>query len=131
MTDDKKGPLNALLRDALVGNSFPMIIDADKVADILGCSREHVNTLADAGKLPAVKYGRHWRFVTAQVIYHMMADAERNMCDADALVSARDPALPAADPEPKPDLQSSGSTLVIEPSALPKRRGRPCKPVPD
>lgn len=40
-------------------------LTADQVAEALGCEAEHVNTLAAAKKLPAVKFGRSWRFPIA------------------------------------------------------------------
>lgn len=41
------------------------VLTAEQVADALGCEAEHVNALAAAKKLPAVKFGRSWRFPIA------------------------------------------------------------------
>jgi excisionase family DNA binding protein len=46
----------------------PEMIDAltpEAVAEALGCEVQHVNELAAAQKLPAVKFGRSWRFPVA------------------------------------------------------------------
>ncbi|MGE0769860.1 MAG: helix-turn-helix domain-containing protein [Hyphomicrobiaceae bacterium] len=47
-----------------------MILDAltaEQVAEALGCTPEHVNELASAHKIPAVKFGRSWRYPAAAV----------------------------------------------------------------
>lgn len=42
------------------------ILTSEELATLLGCEAQHVNTLAAHHQLPAIRYGRSWRFpVTA------------------------------------------------------------------
>lgn len=51
-----------LQRDDVAVNPPVHALSADDVAHLLGCEPQHVNALAAAHAIPAVKFGRSWRF---------------------------------------------------------------------
>lgn len=51
------------------------VLDIEQVADLLGFHPEYVRRMARAGKVPAVKIGRRWRFVRGQLIDWLKAGA--------------------------------------------------------
>jgi excisionase family DNA binding protein len=77
------------------------LLTAEQVAERLGCEVQTVNEKAAAHQLPAVKYGRSWRFPVEALNQHL---AEQ------ALEHVRQPrrharAVPAASPaSARPDL---------------------------
>jgi excisionase family DNA binding protein len=71
----------------------PEIIDATQCADMLGCEPEHAEELARCGDIPAVKIGRSWRFVRADLLAFL---AERARKEAEERRAKRAP-----QPEPQ------------------------------
>ncbi len=127
-------PLGDLLAASLSSSSLPPLIDAEQAAGMLGCSKEHLEELADRGKLPATKYGRGWIFVTAQLIHHVAQDCAKNVRAGEAAPRSERrvkrtpknnrPAQWASETEP-------GGSLPFEPRGPAKSRGRPRLSVPD
>lgn len=126
--------LSALLAASLASAALPPLINAEQAAGLLGCSKEHVEGMADRGELPATKYGRGWIFVTAQLVFHVSQDCVKNMCPGDDTPTVarrrtrRSVATTRSDAEPR---TIGGSRLTLEPSALKRGRGRPRRSVPD
>lgn len=54
-------------------------LTAEEVAELLGCTPEHVNTLASSRNLPAVKFGRSWRFPAAALERFLDEQATANL----------------------------------------------------
>lgn len=48
----------AELRPALTESTGPMLVDGDRMAELLGVSRPHVDRLRAAGTIPSVMIGR-------------------------------------------------------------------------
>lgn len=44
------------------------ILDETEVATLLACEPSTVQTMAREGELPAVKFGKHWRFPRAALL---------------------------------------------------------------
>ena len=44
------------------------ILDETEVAALLACEPSTVQTMAREGELPAVKFGKHWRFPRAALL---------------------------------------------------------------
>ncbi|WP_414706647.1 helix-turn-helix domain-containing protein [Ralstonia sp. UBA689] len=55
------------------------ILTAAQVADALGCDPDRVSALASSGHLPAVKYGRSWRFPAAALKQYLEQKALDNL----------------------------------------------------
>lgn len=55
------------------------ILTAAQVADALGCDPDRVSALASSGHLPAVKYGRSWRFPAAALKQYLEQRALDNL----------------------------------------------------
>lgn len=87
-------------------------IDAEACAVLLHCSVERVEDLAGSGELPAMKFGRGWIFVRADLLAYL---AER----------ARDE---AAERRSK---RNAPSTLVSVLAPAPKSRRRPHPVLPE
>ncbi|HZT04973.1 MAG TPA: helix-turn-helix domain-containing protein [Steroidobacteraceae bacterium] len=123
-----------LLTCSLSSAALPPLIDAEQAAKMLGCSKEHVEALADRGALPATKYGRGWIFVTAQLIHHVAQDCAKNVGTRDAAPrperrvkrTPKDNGPAQSAPETEP-----GGSLPLEPRGPAKSRGRPRLSVPD
>lgn len=47
---------------------MPRLLTSDDVAEMLQWTSEHVRRLARAGRMPAFKLGREWRFSEATVM---------------------------------------------------------------
>lgn len=58
-------PLFLRRRAADQAAPMPGILSAEEVATQLGCQPQQINALAAAHALPAVKFGRSWRFPAA------------------------------------------------------------------
>ena len=126
--------LSALLAASLAAAALPPLISAEQAAGLLGCSKEHVEGMADRGELPATKYGRGWIFVTAQLVFHVSHDCVKNMCPRDDTPTVarrskrRSVATIGSDAKPQ---AVPGARLGLEPTSSAKTRGRPRKTVPD
>jgi len=78
------------------------ILTVAEVAEALGCEPERVSVLASGGHLPAVKYGRSWKFPIAALNKFLADKAMENL-------NQYEPVSPGDIP-------------------IPGRRGRPRKP---
>lgn len=56
-------------------------LTAEQVAAALGCEPETLNELAARRKVPAVKYGRSWRFPAAAMNQHLFTQAMAHVQD--------------------------------------------------
>ena len=70
------------------------VLTPEQAAEALGCEPQHVNDLAVQRKLPAVKYGRSWRFPVAAMNQFL---AQRAL---DHIAGAAE--APSPTPMPKP-----------------------------
>jgi excisionase family DNA binding protein len=61
-------------------------IDADQCAELLLCTSQQVEELARGGDLPALKIGRRWLFVRADLLSYL---AEKGRADAQERRSQR------------------------------------------
>ncbi len=57
----------------------PEILDVSQVADLLRVSTQTVYNQVKAGKLPAVKIGREWRFVRSALIQALTKQADSSL----------------------------------------------------
>lgn len=64
------------------------ILTTEQAAEALGCEPQHVNELASQRKLPAIKFGRSWRFPVAAMNQFLAQRALEHIAEA---VSARAP----------------------------------------
>lgn len=122
--------IEQVLAASVAASGLEPVIDAQRCAQLLKCSKEHVEALADRGMLPATKFGRGWVFVTAQLLSHV---AQR--CAANLAADAR--RTPVAVPtEAEVSAQAAGAAkghaaFDRVPVLAPRRgRGRPRLPVP-
>ena len=60
--------MQSLIRGTMSLEDYPQIMNVEEVADLLRVSSQTVYNLARAGKLPAVKVGREWRFDREKVL---------------------------------------------------------------
>ena len=134
MENSSYEPFAVLLAGSLSSAALPPLIDAEQAAKMLGCSKEHVEELADRGKLPATKYGRGWVFVTAQLLHHVVEDCAKNMCPRNgaprAARQAENKSVDAKRSGEEP-LSAAGASLPLQPRGPAKKRGRPRHGVPD
>lgn len=72
------------------------VLTPEQAAEALGCEPQHVNELAAQRKLPAVKYGRSWRFPVAAMNQFL---AQRAL---DHIANSAATATPQPTPMPKP-----------------------------
>ena len=54
-------------------------LPVETVARRLGCEPETLNELAARGQVPAVKFGRSWRFPAAALNQHLFDEAMKNL----------------------------------------------------
>lgn len=55
------------------------LLTAEQLAEQLGCEPDHVKLLASKHQLPAVKFGRSWRFPPAALTEFLNDQALRNL----------------------------------------------------
>lgn len=55
------------------------LLNAEQVASLLGCTKEHVQTLAKRGIIPGTKFGRSWVFVRAQIRQYVASTCADNI----------------------------------------------------
>ncbi|WP_428984516.1 helix-turn-helix domain-containing protein [Ralstonia thomasii] len=55
------------------------VLTPEQVAGVLGCEPEHVNSLAASHRLPAVKFGRSWRFPSAALARYLDEQATAHL----------------------------------------------------
>ncbi|QUP53645.1 helix-turn-helix domain-containing protein [Ralstonia syzygii] len=101
------------------------VLSVEQVAEILGCEAARVSALAAGGHLPAVKYGRSWRFPADALARFLDEQAMSNLSRTSAVPEVRAPKS-----RRKPPLDFTQLVRVEHVSAVPspKRRG---KPLPD
>lgn len=63
--DTFASPMPPHRRAADQGRRRVDVLSAEELAQLLGCETQHINALAAAHALPAVKIGRSWRFPAA------------------------------------------------------------------
>lgn len=100
---------------------FDPMIDASQCAQLLRCSKEQVERLADDGRLPAVKFGRGWIFVTTQVLAYVESLCEANLKVPDKSGGEHPPKARAA--------QGTRLGPVVHGGPV-RGRGRPRQPTP-
>lgn len=125
--------LDQALAASISASGLSPVIDAATCAQLLCCTKEHVESLADRGELPAAKYGRGWVFVTAQLLVHVAARCTQNagtrgspsagMRTSDEPANATPKQSTNGDEKPRAD-----DRITLSPLA--RRRGRPRLPVP-
>ena len=112
-------------------------LTAEELAEQLGCEPAHVNLLASQRKLPAVKFGRSWRFPVAAISQYLN-DLALNHVGASAgevPPPPRPPGLPdltkTVQVAPVPDKQryrrrvsKRGKQKVVEPQLTPRSSNR-------
>lgn len=69
----------SLLAANVRASGLPPILDVRQAASLLGCSKQHLETLAARGNVPAAKIGRGWIFTSAQLLLHVAALASANL----------------------------------------------------
>jgi excisionase family DNA binding protein len=67
-------------------------IDSEQCADLLHCTPEQVEELARTGEIPGLKIGRHWLFVTRDLLAYL---AEKARQEAEQRRSRRQPGVTA------------------------------------
>ena len=55
------------------------LLDSEEVANALGCTADHINDLASRHQLPAVKFGRSWRFPISAMKEHLACLARKHL----------------------------------------------------
>lgn len=80
------------------------LLTAEQVAEALGCTPEHVNALAASRNLPAVKFGRSWRFPSAALARFLEEQATANLTLPIQHVQAPAPIKATKRGKPLPDL---------------------------
>jgi len=127
--------LSAMLSASIAHAQLPPILDAEQVAALLRCTKGHVETLAERGRLPATKFGRGWIFVTAQVIQCVLEECTENMTKAQELDSSSQLKTdPAGEPQPPAESRASSrraKPLVLDLPIVRRPRGRPRRELPD
>ena len=68
----------------------PDTIDADQCAELLLCTPQQVEELARGGDLPALKIGRRWLFVRADLLSYL---AEKGRAEAQERKAQRSPSV--------------------------------------
>jgi len=84
------------------------VLNSGQCAELLHCTPEQIEELARAGELPALKIGRGWVFVRADLLAYL---AERAREEAAALRSKR--SVGSIAPQPAPSRRRSPPTLPI------------------
>lgn len=115
---------------------LPPIIDAEHVADLLRCTKNHVEALAEQGRLPATKYGRGWVFVTAQVMQCVLDECEANHSIQRAKTQSPVPAPTATGDATAPqtalhDGTQRAKSLTLDLPVTRRSRGRPRREIPE
>jgi excisionase family DNA binding protein len=84
------------------------IIDSEACAALLGCTKEQVEEMARTGEIPALKFGRSWRFVRADLLDYL---AEKARAEAQERRARRQPK--EDQPEPSKPRRRVPPVLVI------------------
>jgi hypothetical protein len=122
--------LPAMASASLSSSGLGPVIDAKHAAALLACSQEHIERLAECGRLPAKKYGRGWIFVTAQLLHHVIVECASNVTAPEA-TQAQDPIVASLSRPHSPVTSRTHSPPPLEPFGPPKRRGRPRRQHPE
>lgn len=80
------------------------VLTPEQLAEVLGCTPEHVNALAASRNLPAVKFGRSWRFPAAALARFLDEQATANLTRPVQHVQAAAPTKATKRGKPLPDL---------------------------
>ncbi|MBB6587967.1 helix-turn-helix domain-containing protein, partial [Ralstonia solanacearum] len=94
----------------------------EQVAEILGCETARVSALAAGGHLPAVKYGRSWRFPAEALARFLDDQAMSNLQRTSPMPEVR---LPKSRRKPPLDFTQLVRVEHVPAVAPPKRRGKP------
>lgn len=54
----------------MLPNPLPPILDPDQAGELLGCTADTMNEAAAANRVPAVRFGRGWRFPLQALLDH-------------------------------------------------------------
>lgn len=54
-------------------------LTSEDVAEVLGCDVQRINALAAAHRLPAIKYGRSWRFPVDALHQYLHQEANAHL----------------------------------------------------
>ena len=69
--------MQSLIRGTMSLEDYPQVMNVEEVADLLRVSNQTVYNLARAGKLPAVKVGREWRFDREKILEALNRNASK------------------------------------------------------
>jgi hypothetical protein len=117
--DEITPTLAAVLLTPVAG--FGILIDAEQCGQLIGLTKEEVQSKASKGQLPGKKFGRGWRFVTSQIVLFVAAEAAQNL-------QRRPRGEQPSDEETTRPTTRSVPMAVVE--ARPKRgRGRPARKI--
>jgi excisionase family DNA binding protein len=73
-------------------------IGSEECAELLRCTSDQVEELARAGEIPALKFGRSWLFVRADLLVYL---AEKARAEAQARRAKRQPNAPTPVVKPR------------------------------
>lgn len=91
--------MQALIQGALQASDYPEIMNVEEVADLLRVSNQTVYNLVRAGKLPAAKVGREWRFFRDQILELVKGQPDQEQVAAMAARNSKKEALTENDQE--------------------------------
>lgn len=105
------------------------VLTPEQVAEVLGCTPEHVNALAASHNLPAVKFGRSWRFPAAALERFLDEQATANLRISAQHTQTIMPIKATPRGKPLPDLmrvaREAGLSISDQLSLSSGRRGSP------
>lgn len=116
----------SLLKASIEHAQLPIFCDSEEAAKLLCCSKAHVESLADRGRLPGAKYGRSWIFVTAQLVLKVAEDCQQRAAEDDSRTAGADSNSGKMHCPVKP---GAARALVLQPTSS-RPPGRPRKPLP-
>jgi excisionase family DNA binding protein len=131
MSDEKYSIQAAEPPPSPVESDTDFLFNAEEVGALLGCRKEHVQTLVKRGIIPGTKIGRSWIFVRSQIREYVLQTCMNNI-KAKGPECANATSKPAAGTNETVHQQNSGPVLAgREPRVVRKRRPRPGRPRKD
>lgn len=100
------------------------VLTPEQVGEILGCDPARVTALAAGGHLPAVKYGRSWRF-PAEALARFLDEHAMSNLQRTSPVQFDDIRPPKSRRKPPLDFSQLVKVEHVPAVAPPKRRGKP------
>lgn len=94
--------MQTLMSATMSIEDYPEIMNVEEVADLLRVSTQTVYNLARAGKLPAVKVGREWRFSREKVLEALNRQGSREdapICEGRVGLAARGGSVKSMSPK--------------------------------